>query len=298
MMESVGEYLKRERELRGVSLKDISEFSKVSVGLLKALEDGNSEALPHKTFVKGFVSAYCKCLGLDDTDAVLRYEAYLNESAEETKEQDGGRVATGKSGESWIGRILRSKRVVSLFLLASGFLVMLMLLVYTGERGVQSATDVVAPKDAVKVGLHEPASSAAMEEADLVDTVIVEDFLSEDFDPGVREAQSLKTSALPVLVEDASVLSENVNVNLHELNIYAKETTWVKAEFNGYEPSDVSDGQREYREVLLRRGERVSWKAAQLSLLIGNANGLELEFDGKPIELSGYSGEVVSLILP
>jgi cytoskeletal protein RodZ len=37
-MESPGEYLKRERVLRGVSLKDLAEDIKVSLKLLEALE--------------------------------------------------------------------------------------------------------------------------------------------------------------------------------------------------------------------------------------------------------------------
>jgi cytoskeletal protein RodZ len=85
-MESPGEYLKRERELRGVSLKDISEAIRVSLRLLEALEMDDEDSLPHPTYVKGFIKAYCNCLGLDGNDAVLRYEVYLKESPEKVKE--------------------------------------------------------------------------------------------------------------------------------------------------------------------------------------------------------------------
>jgi cytoskeletal protein RodZ len=85
-MESPGEYLKRERELRGVSLKAVSEAIRVSLGLLEALERDDYDILPHPTYVKGFIKAYCNCLGLDGNDAVLRYEVYLSESPEKVKE--------------------------------------------------------------------------------------------------------------------------------------------------------------------------------------------------------------------
>ncbi|MBI3755825.1 MAG: helix-turn-helix domain-containing protein, partial [Deltaproteobacteria bacterium] len=81
-MESPGEYLKRERESRGVSLEDISHATKIRVGLLTAIERNNFDALPAAPFVKGFIQAYCKHLGLDVQDALLRYEAYMKSLAE------------------------------------------------------------------------------------------------------------------------------------------------------------------------------------------------------------------------
>ncbi len=81
-MDCPGEYLKRERELREVSLEDISSEIKVSVRLLKALEADDYQALPHTAFVKGFIKAYCKYLGVDGNEALLRYELYLQEVAE------------------------------------------------------------------------------------------------------------------------------------------------------------------------------------------------------------------------
>lgn len=88
-MESPGEYLRRERELRGVSLKDLSEQMKVSLKLLEALEMDDYAPLPHPTYVKGFIRAYCNSLGLDGNDAVLRYEIYLKEVLEKAKEGKG-----------------------------------------------------------------------------------------------------------------------------------------------------------------------------------------------------------------
>jgi cytoskeletal protein RodZ len=85
-MESPGEYLKRERELRGVSLKDISEVIRVSLNLLEALERDDYDMLPHPAYVKGYIKSYCKYLGLDENDAALRFELYLKESPEKVKE--------------------------------------------------------------------------------------------------------------------------------------------------------------------------------------------------------------------
>ena len=85
-MESPGEYLKRERELRGVSLQEISEKLRLSVRRLERLEKDDYERLPHPTYVRGFIRSYCRELGLDENDAVLRFEAYLKEQSKKEKD--------------------------------------------------------------------------------------------------------------------------------------------------------------------------------------------------------------------
>ncbi|MBE9528672.1 MAG: helix-turn-helix domain-containing protein, partial [Proteobacteria bacterium] len=77
-MESPGEYLKREREHRGVELKAVFEATRIPLKLLEAIESDNLEA-QHPTFIKGFIRSYCKHLGLDENDAVLRYEIFIKE---------------------------------------------------------------------------------------------------------------------------------------------------------------------------------------------------------------------------
>ena len=54
---SFGERLRREREMRGVSLDDIAEASKIGTRLLRALEEEHFELLPGGIFNKGFVRA-------------------------------------------------------------------------------------------------------------------------------------------------------------------------------------------------------------------------------------------------
>jgi len=81
-MESPGEYLKREREMRGVALKDIANATKIRAGLLSALEKNDFNAMPAAPFVKGFIQAYSKYLGIDVHDALLRYESYMRSLAE------------------------------------------------------------------------------------------------------------------------------------------------------------------------------------------------------------------------
>jgi transcriptional regulator with XRE-family HTH domain len=72
---SFGEALRREREARGVSLEEIARKTRISRRYIEALEQERFEGLPGRVFVKGFVRAYCECLGADAADFVERYAA-------------------------------------------------------------------------------------------------------------------------------------------------------------------------------------------------------------------------------
>jgi cytoskeletal protein RodZ len=70
-----GERMRRERELRGVSLEEISLSTKISKRHLEELERENFDALPGGIFNKGFVRAYARYLGIDEEQAVADYVA-------------------------------------------------------------------------------------------------------------------------------------------------------------------------------------------------------------------------------
>jgi hypothetical protein len=71
---SLGAYLKRERERRGLALRTISESTKVSVALLEGLEADDISRWPGGIFRRAFVRSYAECVGLDADDVVRRFE--------------------------------------------------------------------------------------------------------------------------------------------------------------------------------------------------------------------------------
>lgn len=60
-----GEYLKKVRESRGLSLDEIAEKSKLNISLLKALEDENYGALPQGVYFTNLIKQYAQHLGLN-----------------------------------------------------------------------------------------------------------------------------------------------------------------------------------------------------------------------------------------
>lgn len=77
-MSSFGETLRRERELRQISLREISEATKINLRYLDALERDDFRHLPGGVFNKGFVRAYAQFIGIDPETMV---NAYLEEDS-------------------------------------------------------------------------------------------------------------------------------------------------------------------------------------------------------------------------
>ena len=91
-----GEHLKREREMRGVSLDEISAATRIGTRFLKALEDEQWDRLPGGVFNRGFVRAVARFLGLDEENLLAEYTLATNDrpaaavSAADMAPQDAG----------------------------------------------------------------------------------------------------------------------------------------------------------------------------------------------------------------
>jgi cytoskeletal protein RodZ len=72
-MATFGETLKRERELRKITLREVSEATKIGLRYLEALEANRFDQLPGGLFNKGFIRAYAKFIGLDGEAMVNAY---------------------------------------------------------------------------------------------------------------------------------------------------------------------------------------------------------------------------------
>lgn len=91
-MGSFGDRLQREREMRGITLEEIAEATKIGTRSLRALEEQDFDKLPGGIFNKGFVRAYARYLGLDEEQAVADYLTALSEAqaAGKTTRQEPG----------------------------------------------------------------------------------------------------------------------------------------------------------------------------------------------------------------
>lgn len=73
MRETLGQYLKREREARSVSLEELSKGTRINKVLLEALEKDDLASFSQKDFIIGFLRGYTRFLGLAPDEAIKRY---------------------------------------------------------------------------------------------------------------------------------------------------------------------------------------------------------------------------------
>ncbi len=73
-MREFGEYLKQMREKQGLSIKEVSERTKIRLEYLEALEESILEKLPPEVYIRGYIKAYGELLGADLDELFARYE--------------------------------------------------------------------------------------------------------------------------------------------------------------------------------------------------------------------------------
>lgn len=72
-MESLGHYLRHERELRQMSLEEIAQTTRIPIRMLQHLEDDDLERLPGEVFTRGFLKSYARSVGLSVDDVLARH---------------------------------------------------------------------------------------------------------------------------------------------------------------------------------------------------------------------------------
>ncbi len=305
-MESPGEYIRRERKLREISLQDVSEAIKVQAKLLKALEADDYEELPHSTFVKGFFRAYAKYLGLDDNDIVLRYEDYRKEFYDDIELESALPVTyppatiagrpREKSGEH------RKKQSIAAAIIVVVVLGAIAYFIFSGPLEVatlsgDAESQAIAPHgdagEGEGLGVQdkvspEPVEAAKVSEADdgtvasLKPSVVKKDASRAVKPPVTKKAIKEEPLAKPTLVVATPESG-------HTLVAVANAATWMRVEIDGVKS----------KEVLLQPGESAKWSGEKgFSVLLGNAGGVTLTFDGVDMGSPGGVGKTVRVSFP
>ena len=72
-MESIGRYLRRERELRQISLEELAQTTRIPLKMLQHIEDDDFEKLPGEIFARGFLKCYARALGVEADEVLAVY---------------------------------------------------------------------------------------------------------------------------------------------------------------------------------------------------------------------------------
>ena len=285
-MESFGAYLKEEREARKISLEEISRATKIRRAILEAIEKDQGEVLLPEAVVKGFIRTYARHIGLDPKEVM---DAYAEWRTGDEEPGQGRPLPDGK------------RTIPAKYVFAGGICVLIVivipLLFFSGggtEQGTQKAalatptTDqtTMVPSEDVQFSPSLPSG---------------EETLSLQTPPvgveGAQEAQEVKEVQKVQVVPEAEAGEKVVAahdeepppMHEHTLVITASERTWIQ----------ITEGSSLPFDVILYPGDNFTRTSSQqLAVVIGNAGGVTVSFDGKTLNSPGKDGEVVRLTLP
>jgi cytoskeleton protein RodZ len=281
-MGAFGDRHRGEREMRGITLDEITESTKISRRHLEALEKEHFDQLPGGVFNKGFVRAYARFLGIDEDQAVADYSAASNEQPEpenkfplEIHEEPNRELNPRPSKVPLVFAVAALAGV----LVGYGF--------YFKskphnsapvENTRQSAPASTASKPQANAPTS-PARAASPESStnDSSQVTATKQALAEHsatIQPAehTREAASSESADAPASVKEAAFF----------VQIKAKEDSWV---------SIVADGKSVMERVLTADKHKKIKAGKTLVLRTGNAGGIEVSFNGRPLGALGNENE-------
>ena len=115
---SFGAWLRRQREMREIDLREIADRTKISLRYLKAMEQDRFDLLPAAVFAKGFLREYAKYVGLNPDDVVNFYLSAHVEGEEKDGEEEPSSGGGGSSSPWTWGVALALAAVLALGLVA------------------------------------------------------------------------------------------------------------------------------------------------------------------------------------
>lgn len=116
-MVGFGENLRREREMRGITLQEIANATKISVRFLEAVEDEEFAKLPGGIFMRSFIRSYAGYLGLDEERVMAEFQL----AAPPHEEEDFSRIGVTGSSANNKHRAPILPWVIAVILLAGGY---------------------------------------------------------------------------------------------------------------------------------------------------------------------------------
>jgi cytoskeleton protein RodZ len=288
--DSLGSYLRQERERQQVSLQAMAAATKIQLKFLEALEHDAYDQLPAPPFVVGFLRAYAQYIAIDPEMVLTAYRS-LHRAPEPP--DVARRPVPTPTPSPQRGQLIRLGGFLAVFGLITG------LAIHELRRG-QPTRSPVASFPAVLPGQadHTPDASRpatpAVPRPEPPGTAATA--LPASPTPSVRGEQSPALAALgaseaapppvPATPPSSAPLREGgASETLRALVLQATAVTdtWLRVEI---------DGDKRHT-LLLASGKSVQWEASErFRLTVGNVRGTRLALNGQEIPLQAGRGNV------
>lgn len=277
-----GERLRREREMRGINLDEISTATKISTRNLRALEEEKFNQLPGGVFNRGFVRAYAKFLGIDEEHIVAEYEAAAQET-EAAREQklvtDLAKAEAKRPDDHEISLEPKSQWgsiavIVLVAVLAYGGYN-----VYQRKRLERENPVPPAPADTRSVT---PSSPPPQEEHLPVTTLETSQPSSEadlstptSATPASDKPAPASTTPPPPVATEAGTTTPSTTAASINVKLKVLEDSWISVK---------ADGKLLVSSTLSAGMEKTYRGHEKIEVVLGKAGGVEVSYNGKPVE--------------
>ena len=268
-MKSLGEYLKKERELRGVTIEEIANITRISTRFINALENDDFKNLPSDVFIKGFLRAYTKCVGIDPNEVISIYENIRKiDNKPEIKKDITPPLKFNNTS------IFALTSVIALILITLGGGIFYY---ENGSKNIAKTTTSELPELKAAIEEQPKENTEAKEELPLVQTEKTIDEIEQK--PFIEQPEENNVKTAPVTVTESIAKADEPAEKKQEplrLVITAIDTIWV---------SVVADDSAT-KEAILQPSEKMIFKAKEkFSLTTGNITGTDVMLDGVKISL-------------
>lgn len=145
-MKQTGQILKEAREAQKLTVNEVAMATKINPRMIRALEEGDLEALPAKTFLRGFVRSYAGQLKLD-VDQVL--DTFLEEMGTTLPEHTEHPSESAPTASSRLP-VIQDRGIIQKVLAATAIIFLILLIIgvkkvvekYEKEGQVERPTDI------------------------------------------------------------------------------------------------------------------------------------------------------------
>ena len=291
-MGSFGERLRREREMRGITIEEIAEATKIGSRNLRALEEEKFDLLPGGIFNKGFVRAYSKFLGLDEEQAVADYlsaeTSFRAGSSEEVE------VPVERSSGSGSGKGLVAVVALLVVIGGGGFGGWKYYQKRAAQRAViQEAAAQPAPVAPAPTPVSAPvdpsAQPAATTPATSEPNATAQPTSATSTSTSAPAPSSTSASSTPATTLASTSPAPETAADGFVVQIKAKQDSWVSAR---------ADGKSVLSGTLKAADAKTFHAKDRIVLTLGNVAGVQVTYNGKDLDLgSSAAGQVKKLVI-
>lgn len=291
--ESFGPWLRRQREMREIDLREIADASKISLRYLQAFEENRFDELPADVFAKGFLRHYARFVGIDPEEAVNFFAQARKEADLQQGEDEVTRVVRIRSSKNSSSRRRESanRRFVLVILLAAALLVLVIWQLSQWQRREavpETPPPAVAIPSASEPGGGEETTatatttdpSAAPAEGLAPGAAAADGAAADPATPGADPAaQPVTVPAAPAApsIDPAQAPQQLVDAaDLIRVALDFQSQCWVEA---------LVDGKRQ-QSATRAQGESVVFAGNELiEIKLGDYQAAQVEVNGRAIEL-------------